>query len=285
MNCARRFGFIQIVFLILAVLFPSSLITAQTKTELKVMTFNIRYGTADDGENSWPFRKDNLAETIKSFSPDILGLQEALQLQIDELIKQLPGYDYVGVGRDDGKSKGEHSCIFYSKKRFTVDSSNTFWFSETPDVIASKSWGNRITRICTWIRLKDKINGKAFYMFNLHIDHESQPSREKSAELLVKKISEKSLPVILTGDFNCGEENPAIKTILASGLNDSYRLLNSKREEEATYHAFKGDRTGEKIDFIFTSKDFNVTKSEIVRKDFNGKFPSDHFPLITVLKY
>lgn len=259
-------------------------IAAQPKMALKVMTFNIRYGTANDGENNWQFRKDNVAVTIKDFNPDLFGLQEALQIQIDDLLKQLPNYAYVGVGRDDGKTSGEHSCIFYSKERFTVDSTETFWFSETPNITASKSWGNNITRICTWVKLHDKISGKNFYMFNVHLDHESQPSREKSAELLIKRIKEKTLPTILTGDFNCGDENTAVKTIISSGLIDTFRKLHKKKSDEGTFHAFKGETGGDKIDFIFISKDFVAKKSEIVHKSFNGKYPSDHFPVVAEIK-
>lgn len=271
---------------LLLYVFITTITYSQQKTnyELKVMTFNIRYGTADDGENSWEYRKNNVVETIKNFNPVLLGLQEALQLQIDEILKQMPNYSYVGVGRDDGKSAGEHSCIFYLKDRFSVDSSSTFWFSETPNIVASKSWGNNITRICTWALFRDGLSGKSFYMFNVHLDHESQPSREKSAELLVKKIREKSLPVILTGDFNCGEDNAAIKTILESELKDSYRKLHEKISNEGTFNSFKGETSGDKIDFIFVTKKFEVIKSEIVRTNFKGKFPSDHFPVTSILK-
>ena len=274
--------------LIVIVLLSNCLIVnpvqAQSKKELKVMTFNIRYGAANDGANSWQFRKDDVVKTIQSFKPDLLGLQEALQLQIDELLMQMPGYAYVGGGRDDGKREGEHSCIFYQKDRFNVDSAGTFWFSETPNIVASKSWGNNITRICTWVRLHDKFSGKDFYLFNVHLDHESQPSREKSAELLVKKINEKTLPVILTGDFNCGDENTAIKTILSSGLIDTYRILNAKQPKEGTFNSFKGETSEDKIDFIFITKDFLVKQSEIVRTSYDGKFPSDHFPVTAILR-
>lgn len=259
-------------------------IQAQSEKELKVMTFNIRYGTANDGENSWQFRKDNVVQTIKDFNPDLLGLQEALQFQIDELLEQMPGYASIGVGRDDGKTEGEHSCIFYLKDRFVADSTSTFWFSETPNIVASKSWGNNITRICTWVRLYDKLSKKNFYLFNVHLDHESQPSREKSAKLLITKIKEKNLPVILTGDFNCGDENPVVKTILESGLVDTYRKLHEKQANEGTFNSFKGETNSGKIDFIFATKDFQVKQSAIVRTSYEGKFPSDHFPVTAVLK-
>lgn len=276
-------AFSLIVFVLLSNFLINRPIHAQSEKELKVMTFNIRYGTANDGENSWQFRNDNVVRTIQAFKPDLLGLQEALKFQIDELLMQLPGYAYAGSGRDDGKNAGEHSCIFYQKDRFTVDSAETFWFSETPSIVASKSWGNNITRICTWVRLHDKYLRKDFYLFNVHLDHESQPSREKSTELLMKRINEKTLPVILTGDFNCGEENRAINTIVSSGLIDTYRILNERQHNEGTFNSFKGETDGEKIDFIFTTKDFQVRQSEIIRTSYDGKFPSDHFPVTAIL--
>ena len=277
----------NIIFIVLLLYgFTSNINFSQQKqyNELKVMTFNIRYGTANDGENRWEYRKNSAAEIIKNINPDLLGLQEPLQFQIDEFLKQLPNYSYVGVGRDDGKTAGEYSCIFYLKDRFTVDSSGTFWFSETPDVIASKSWGNNITRICTWALFRDKISSKTFYMFNVHLDHESQSSRIKSSELLERKINQKSLPIILSGDFNCGDDNAAIKTILETGLIDSYRRLHEKKLNEGTFNSFKGETNGDKIDFIFITKDFKVNKAEIVRTNYNGKYPSDHFPVTSILK-
>ncbi|MFA7227616.1 MAG: endonuclease/exonuclease/phosphatase family protein [Melioribacteraceae bacterium] len=260
-------------------------LNAQEPEDLKVMTFNIRYGTANDGENSWQFRKDKVVQTIRDFKPDILGLQEALQIQIDELLAQMPEYSYSGVGRDDGKSAGEHSCIFYLKERFDIDSTGTFWFSDTPEVAGSKSWGNNITRICSWVLLNDKMSGMKFYHFNLHFDHESQASREKSAELVLRRINQKILPLILTGDFNCGEENAAMQNILAGGLTDTYRAVNKKLSDEGTFNSFKGETTGDRIDFILVTKDFLVRESQIVRTSFEGKFPSDHFPVTSVIGY
>ena len=272
-----------LVFLITS-FYPDKLnAQSEVKNDLKVMTFNIRYGTAQDGENSWEFRKDNVVKTIQSVDPDLLGLQEALEFQINELLSQMPGYYYAGAGRDDGKTEGEYSCIFYRRNRFEVDSSSTFWFSETPSVVASKNWGNNITRICTWVLLHDKFSGKDFYFFNVHLDHESQLSREKSAELLIERINEKSMPVILSGDFNCGETNSAIRTILSGGLRDTYRTLHARQPDEGTFNSFKGEKRGEKIDFIFVTPNFSTKQSEIIRTEYNGKFPSDHFPVTAII--
>lgn len=252
--------------------------------KIKVLTFNMRYGTADDGENRWEKRKDLFIETLKEEKADIIGLQEALKFQLDEIKAALPQYEVLGVGREDGKTEGEYSAILYHKKRLSVDSTNYFWFSDTPKVPGSKSWGNNCTRICTWALFKDKTAKKSFYFYNLHIDHESQNSREKSADLLLKTIHTEH-PVIITGDFNAGEDNPAVKKIIEGGYSDSFRKIHPDDTDVCTYHAFNGTVKGDKIDFIFISKDLKVFKAEINRKNKDGHYPSDHFPVDALLGY
>lgn len=276
-----------VIFLIAFIINEKHFSQNNYKKDLKVMSFNIRYGTANDGENSWQFRKENVFDVIQKNNPDLLGLQEALKFQIDEILKALPYYKMIGVGRDDGKEVGEYSCILYKKNRFIIDTAETFWFSDTPDVPGSKHWGNNYTRICTWAKIFDKTNKKYFYFYNLHLDHESQPSREKSTQLLVNKFltQKEKLPIILSGDFNCGERNPAIKTVVEFGLKDTYRLLNSSTKDEGTFNDFKGETNGERIDFIFTSKDFRTIESKILRKNYNGKYPSDHFPVFSRIRF
>ena len=183
---------------------------------LNVMTFNIRYGTANDGENRWANRRDFLFEVVKGANADVIGLQEALDAQLQEIVAAVPAYAVVGVGRDDGRTKGEYAAILFRKDRLHVSDSGTFWFSDTPSVVASTSWGNTITRICTWARFVDR-DGRAFWHFNVHLDHISQPSREKSTALLAQRMAERrnlDEPAIVTGDFNVGEDNPAIATLL-----------------------------------------------------------------------
>ncbi|MEJ5352416.1 MAG: endonuclease/exonuclease/phosphatase family protein [Melioribacteraceae bacterium] len=261
--------------------------TLNNSTEIKVMTFNIRYGTADDGENKWDNRKEILFDVVKDCNPDIIGMQEVLKFQLDELLIELQNYNYTGVGRDDGKTEGEYSPILYSKERFILDTTETFWFSDTPKIPGSKSWGNNITRICTWAKLFDKFSRKNIYVFNLHLDHQSAVSRIKSAHALVNKIQKLKItqPIIITGDFNCGENDETIKTIINSGLVDTYRNLHAKSNNEGTFNNFKGDDSGDKIDFIFVSKDFNTIDSRIIKTSKNGKYPSDHFPVTSVIKY
>ena len=151
--------------------------------QLRVMSFNIRYGTADDGENRWENRREMVFDVIRNYQPDVVGLQEALRFQIDQIREALPEYGELGVGRNDGKIKGEYAAILYRTARFNVDESSTFWFSDTPDVPNSKHWGNKTTRICTWARLTEKKSSKSFYFYNMHLDHRSQQSREKSVVL------------------------------------------------------------------------------------------------------
>lgn len=256
-------------------------------TEIKVMTFNIRYGSANDGENSWDKRKDILFDVVQNFNADIIGMQEVLKFQLDELLIELQNYNYAGVGRDDGKTAGEYSPILFSKQRFILDTTETFWFSDTPNAPGSKSWGNNITRICTWAKLFDKFTRRTIYVFNLHLDHQSKESRIKSAEALIKKIKDMNIsePIILTGDFNCNEDEQTIKTIINSKLIDTYRILHSKSPNEGTFHNFLGDDSGDKIDFIFASSNFQVIESNIIKTNRNGRYPSDHFPVTAILKF
>lgn len=288
----RRIIFITVLMFLLTLLLSSGCTQKERarsvyETDLKVMTFNIRFGTANDGENSWIARKSLVFEVIRNNNPDLIGLQEALDFQINEILDELPGYSYIGVGRDDGKYKGEYSAILFAKDRFIVDSTETFWFSETPNVAGSITWGGTLPRICSWGLLYDKFCNTPLYFYNVHLDHESQESREKSVDMLINKIEsgKKNFPIILTGDFNCGEENPAIQKILSSGLFDSYRLLNTRQDDEGTFNGFNGEKTGDKIDYIFVNNKFIVTESGIDYSNRDGKYPSDHFPVIAILNY
>jgi endonuclease/exonuclease/phosphatase family metal-dependent hydrolase len=265
---------------------------------LKVMSFNIRYGNAADGPNHWNNRKTMVADTIRTFGPDLFGMQEALDFQIDFLLGSLPGYTVIGVGRDDGKRKGEHSCIFYRTDRFEASESGTFWFSDTPEVPGSKSWGNSITRICTWARLVDRKSGKGIYYFNLHLDHISQPSRQKSAILLAQRMADRSHrdePCILSGDFNVGESNPVIAYLTGKApletsaksplpLADSFRKVHPDEKQVCTFNEFKGVLDGDKIDYIFISPGLEALSAEIIRTSAQGRYPSDHFPITAELR-
>ncbi len=250
---------------------------------LAVMTFNIRYGTAQDGENRWNARRELLIDVIREQAPDVLGLQEALDYQVDEVAAALPAYAVVGVGRDDGRRAGEYAAILFRKERLRVAESGTFWFSDTPEVPGSRSWGNNITRICTWARFVDR-DGRAFWHFNVHLDHQSQPSRERSAQLLRQRIDARAVPaepVVVTGDFNVGETNPALETLRAAGLLDTYRVLHPDERRVGTFTGFKiGNDAGDKIDYVIVQAGTTVLTADIIRTARDGRYPSDHFPVV-----
>ena len=252
------------------------------------MTFNIRYGTADDGANQWRARKEHLFEIIRRENADLVGLQEALDFQIDEIVKAAPMYAVVGVGRDDGAAKGEYSAILFKQDRLHVAEAGTFWFSDTPSVPGSKSWGNNITRICSWARFIDQ-DGRGFWHFNLHLDHQSQPSRERSTVLLRERIAARAVttePVVVTGDFNVGETNPAMLTMTGAtggpaAFIDTFRVLHAGEREVGTGNAFKfGNTRGDKIDYVLVQPGTEVLRAEILRDSRQSRYPSDHFPVV-----
>lgn len=246
---------------------------------VNAMSFNIRYGSARDGGNHWNKRKDLVFDVLLRHAPDVIGVQEALRFQLDEIGARFPEYGEVGVGRDGG-TKGEYSAILYNTNRFTVAESGTFWLSDTPDV-PSKHWGNACVRICTWARLVDIESKQAFYLFNTHLDHRSQPSREKGVRLIMEKIRQRKHrdPFVLMGDFNADENNPSVKCLKEMKLVDTFRVLYPDAAEVGTFNAFKGQATGGKIDFIFTVSDIRVVKASIIRDNREGRYPSDHFPV------
>ena len=263
--------------------------TTQARDPLTVMSFNIRYGTASDGANHWNNRRGLLIEVVKDVNADAIGLQEALDAQILEISDAVPGYGVVGVGRDDGKARGEYAAILYRTNRLHVSDSGTFWFSDTPSVVASKSWGNTITRICTWARFIDR-DGRAFWHYNVHLDHQSQPSRERSTTLLAQRISERAAldePAIVTGDFNVGEDNPAIATLLGARAGgppalfiDTFRARFPDEKMVGTFTGFVLTETnGPKIDYILAPAGTDVLDAAIVRTNRDGRYPSDHFPV------
>lgn len=274
---------------------------SQAKADLLVMTFNIRYGTANDGENNWDKRKDMACELVRRHGPDLIGLQEALRYQIDDMRAALPEYAEIGCGREDGKTQGEYSGILYRKDRFDLDDSGTFWLSDTPEVPGSITWGNACTRLCTWGRFVPK-SGKPFYMFNTHLDHISQLSRDKAIVLIASRLRDRKHPdpIVLTGDFNVGENNsvarymrgeapmPVAPDGLAKNpipLVDTFRVRHPSATEVGTFNGFKGIRTGQKIDYIFVQPGVDVLKAEILYDNQNNRYPSDHFPITAAIRW
>lgn len=279
-----------------AVLLVSGVSTAQGEEpplRAKVLTFNIRFGTAPDGPNHWSNRKDAVIDLIRRGAYDFVGLQEALRFQIDEIRQALPHLEEIGVGREDGKQAGEYSAILYDGRRWRVVDQDTFWLSDTPTVPGSKNWGNNIPRIVTWGRFAESATGRELYVFNTHFDHQSQPSREKSAALLARRLAQREplRPVVVTGDFNAAEDNPAIKFLKGEmaespiRLLDTFRLAHPDAQEVGTFHAFQGGTSGGKIDYVFIESGGVVVRAEILHDCENGKYPSDHYPVMAEVEW
>lgn len=252
---------------------------------LRVMSYNIRYDNPADGLNAWSNRKEFLVEQVKKVNPDILGIQESLPNQVAYLVEALPDYDHVGTGRDEN-GQGESTTIFCKKKRFDLKNEHQFWLSETPNKI-SKGWDAAIRRICTYALLYDKSAKRALWIFNTHFDHVGTEARLKSAELILKKISEANgdqLPVILTGDFNATPDSEPIQK-LSAAMRDT-RVAAKKRAvgSEGSYNAFDSSKPATAlIDHVFVSENVTVKKYSVVLESRESRYPSDHFPVVVEL--
>jgi endonuclease/exonuclease/phosphatase family metal-dependent hydrolase len=262
---------------------------------IRVMSFNVRYGTARDGINHWDNRRDALMETIKRFSPDLLGTQETLMFQRDFLLEQLAGFEAVAAGRDDGKEAGEMAALFYRKDRFEAIDSGHFWLSSTPDQIASKGWDAALPRIASWVKLRDRKSSDAspILFLNTHFDHQGAKARAESASLIVSKLREigGNCRWVVTGDFNADPKERAYTNLFNPDPAATRRLIDTLRAvhptpqpNEGTFSSFDANQIhGPRIDWIACSEDFDVQAAEIVRDSREGRTPSDHFPVSAII--
>lgn len=262
------------------------------QSNLNVMTFNIRLNTTADSLNAWPYRKDKVASQILFHQSHIVGVQEALHDQMVDLKNLMPSYKYTGVGRDDGRQKGEYSAIFYDTVRLQLLKSETFWLSEQPNVPGSKSWDAAITRVVTWAQFNDRQTKKKFYVFNTHFDHLGQEARKQSAKLILQKVKDLagSNPVILTGDFNAQPSEAPIKII--TDTTASFYMTDTKTVSRqphygpsGTFNAFGPKEVdNEPIDYIFIRNGLVVLQHATLSQTWQGRFSSDHFPVFAVFK-
>jgi endonuclease/exonuclease/phosphatase family metal-dependent hydrolase len=274
------------VILILINLVIIATINAQT---IKLITYNIRLDVASDGENSWFNRREYLCSQLAFYEPDVFGIQEALPNQVNDISTFLPKYNYVGIGRD-GIGKGESSNIFFKKDKFKVLEQNTFWLSETPEII-SKGWDAALNRICTYGLLKNNKTKQEFWVFNTHLDHMGVLARTNSISLILSKISElntKNHPVIFMGDFNSEPTEERIVN-LKNRMIDSQDISEQKLlGPEGTFNGFKhNESVTKRIDYIFLSKESNlkVKKYAILSDSKNLKYPSDHLPVYVEISF
>ncbi len=261
-----------------------------SEEELAVMTYNLRFAS-DRPPNDWPTRRPVMKALLQQYRPDVMGTQEGLYAQLKDLSADLPGYDTIGLGRDGG-SRGEFMMVFYRRDRLEPLEYDHFWLSDTPDVIASSTWGNTNKRMVTWVRFLDRRTRREFYYWNTHLDHALQPAREKAAALIVDRIARRTdakVPLLLVGDFNAvARSNPVYEFLTGQGgLRDTWFLAETRRNE--TSNSFNGfqprKENSERIDWILARGDLRVRAAEVVIFEQNGQWPSDHFPVMAWLSW
>jgi len=256
--------------------------------DFKVMTYNIRYDNQWDTINSWEKRKSGVFKVIEESGADIFGVQEALHHQIEDLQNAFPGFEYVGVGRDDGKTKGEYSAIFFNKDKFELLDKGTFWLSETPEK-PSVGWDASMERICSWANFKHLHSDTKFWVFNAHYDHMGVKARENSSLLILDKIEEfakEDDPVIFMGDLNSLGNEEAINVIRNKKFQDIYFTSSDIRVHTlGTFNGFQNEFEARKIDYIFTRNLFLKNYQQIFDTMPNGNYPSDHFPVVLGISF
>ena len=261
---------------------------------LRVMSFNIRYDNPNDGINAWTYRKERVVETIRFQHIDLLGIQEGLPHQVAYLEEQLPEYARSGIGRDGPKEGGEMSAVFYRKDRFDLLDHDTFWLSFTPEK-ASKGWDAALPRIVSWVKLRDTENERDFFFFNTHFDHVGENARKESARLIIKRIKEwaDGYPVILTGDINTVPESEPYEILNGDILDDGFETSRYPHygptvtfpNIDRPFYVSPDSSRGRRIDYIFVNKKVDVLHHGILSNFRDGRFPSDHLPVVAEISF
>jgi len=257
---------------------------------LNVMTFNMRYDNPEDGENNWMYRRDRAAEVVTSHRIDVFGTQEVLSGQLHDLLDRLPGYEAVGVGREDGREQGEYCAVFYRTDRFTRVESGTFWLSETPEAAGSLGWDGACERTATWAVLRDRKSGAEFFFIDTHLDHVGEQARREGVSLLLRRIVAMSggRPVILTGDFNAEPLSEVIAHVTRNGLlQDAKAIAAQVAGTPWSFSDFGAIPEGERplIDYIFTGDRVAVDRYEVLPDTLNGGYVSDHAPVMAAIRF
>lgn len=255
----------------------------KNKQPITVISFNIRFGLADDGENSWENRKEATIRMLEKHTPDIIGMQEAYSFQIEYIKDNCPGYECIGKSRLDTKD-AEHPVVFYDKQRFQLIDWGNFWLSDTPDR-PSIGWDAAFERNATWLLMKDRKSGRRFFFANTHLDHVGRTARKKGLEMIlseIRKLNTEGLPVVLTGDLNAQETDPAIGVLCGKMLDA--RKSAAITDDFTTYNGW--GNASESIDYIWYSGFGGCVEFATLRDSYGGvPFISDHYPIMAVLKF
>lgn len=286
-RCFVRFTMLSFATLLFTGLLRAA--DAATALELRVMTFNLRFASAEP-PHAWPERRPIMRRVIEREAPDVFGTQEGLYGQLRDMAADLPGYEWIGLGREGG-SRGEFMAVFFRRDKFEPVAFDHFWLSDTPEVVGSMTWGNRYRRMVTWVRFRERATGREFEFWNTHLDHESEIAREKSAALLAERLArvDPRVPLLLVGDFNClAGASAAYRTLTrTAGLTDAW-LAAARRTNDGlnTFHGYQPPkRAGERIDWILARQPSVVSEAAIVDDAENGQTPSDHFPVTATVRF
>jgi len=256
---------------------------ATSPEPLEVMTFNVRYANPGDGADAWEHRTELVFDVIRRHDPDLVGLQEVLEVQLDALRAAFPGYRFLGQGREGG-TRGEYSALMIRRARLEVVESGDFWLSSSPAEVGSRGWDAALPRMCTWAVLRDRTDGKTFLAVNTHFDHVGRRARTESARtILTWRARHAELPLLLTGDLNAGEDSPPLGELRAGGLRDSFRDARPGAAPSGTFNGFTGESGGAKIDYVLVDEGWSTVAAAIVRDHADGRFPSDHYPVVATL--
>ena len=267
----------------------SESVVAQTKSTVKVATYNLRMDTEKDGENAWPNRKELVKGMVKTYDFDIFGTQEGFKHMLDG-VNEVGGYTCFGGGREDGLDAGEHSAIFYKTDRFIKLDGGNFWYSETPEAPGLGWDATCCNRICSWLKLKDTVSGKEFFFFNSHFDHQGVVARRESSRLLLAKIKQIAgdNPVFSTGDYNATPESEPIKIILSDGFLKDSRVISKKAPigTIGTTNGFKENSVANnRIDYVFVANGIQINSYGVLNDKPNERFTSDHYPVMVEAEF
>jgi len=259
---------------------------------IKTMTFNIRYGTANDGDNSWNHRKDMVFKVVRDSDCDFIGLQEAMVFQIEEILDNCPSYRYFGVTREVDPTEGEASPILYNASEWEMTEGQTLWLSETPEMPGSRSWNSSLPRVFTWGRFHHKENNSEILIINTHYDHISEEARLNSSRVIIDHIfsTTKGTGAILLGDFNAAEDQQPVTYLTTNPVQpliDVYRSIHKVPDEkDMTFYGWQEHKTGtgKRLDYIFCTGGLVPLSSGVVDFNIGGRYPSDHMPVIAEFK-